>query len=87
MKLVSVGIDPDQIGYSVDNVSTELFDLQLLIAYKFKIFSLKNNICVWSSIDRRLFKCVNQSSAISGAQSFSVRSRLSNDRHAARLIG
>ena len=53
------------------------------------MFSLKN-ICVWS-IDRRFFKCINQSSAISVShfinQSFSVRSRLSNDRHAARLRG
>ena len=58
------------------------------------MFSLKNNICVWSSIDRRFFKCVNQSSAICFSfdtnfinQSFSVRSRFSNDRHAARLRG
>ena len=54
---------------------------------------MKNNICVWSSINRRFFKCVNQTSAISVSQSdtnlinqfFSVRSRLSNDRHATRL--
>ena len=54
---------------------------------------MENNICVWSSIARRFFKCVNQGSAISVSQSdtkfinqsFSVRSRLSNDRHAARL--
>ena len=46
------------------------------------MFSLKNSICVWSSIDRRFFKCINQSSAISVShfinQSFSVRSRLSH---------
>jgi len=34
-----------------------------LTAYKCEMFSLKNNTCVWSSIDRRLFKCVNQSRA------------------------
>jgi len=58
------------------------------------MFSLKNNICVWSSIDCRFFKCVNQSSAISVFsfdtnffnQSFSVRSRLWNDRHAAKCV-
>ena len=27
-----------------------------------EMFSLKNNICVWPSIDRRFLKCVNQSS-------------------------
>ncbi len=58
------------------------------------MFSLKNIICVWSSIDHLFFKCVNQSSVICFSfvtnfinQSFSVRSRLSNDRHAARLRG
>ncbi len=52
------------------------------------------NICVWLSIDSKFFKCVNQSSAISFSfdtnfinQSFSVRSRLSNDGYAARLRG
>jgi len=28
MKLVSVGIDPDHIGFIADHVSAELFDLQ-----------------------------------------------------------
>ena len=86
MKLVSVGIDPDYIGIIADHVSAELYDLQSLIACKWLI-SLKNIICVWSLIDRRFFECVNQSSAISGAQSFSVRSRFSNESHAARLRG
>ena len=86
MKLVSVGVDPDYIGIIADHVSAELYDLQSLIACKWLI-SLKNIICVWSLIDRRFFECVNQSSAISGAQSFSVRSRFSNESHAARLRG
>ena len=59
------------------------------------MFSMENNICVWSSIARRFFKCVNQGSAISVSQSdtkfinqsFSVRSRLSNDHHTVRLRG
>ena len=56
MKLVSVGIDPDHIGFA------ELFDLQSsiyrLTLYQCEMFSLKNNICVWSSLYHRFFKCV-----------------------------
>ena len=79
MKLVSVGIDSDHVGFAatvpiwsywpIGGVSAELFDsqwsLDWLTAYKCEMFSLKNNICVWSSIERRFLKCVNQSSAIS----------------------
>ncbi len=32
--------------------------IQWLTAYKCKMFSLKNNISVWSSIDRRFFKLI-----------------------------
>ena len=56
MKLVSVGIDPDHIGFIADHVSAELFDLQWPsnwpTFYKSDMFSLKNNICVWSSIPK-----------------------------------
>jgi len=44
---------------------------------------LNNNICLWSSIDRRCFKLI----LISSISLFAVRSRPSNDRHAARLRG
>ena len=49
----------DHIVFIADHVSDEPFDNH---RYKCEIFLLKNNICVWSSIDRRFFKCVNQSS-------------------------
>ena len=64
IKLVSIGIDSDYIGFTADHVSADQFGLQwrmyLLTGYKCEILSLKNDICVLSSIDRRFFKCVNQ---------------------------
>ena len=54
---------------------SELSELYKLTIYKCEIFSLKNNICVWSSIDRRFFKCLNQSSeAISVSRLITISS-------------
>ena len=59
----------DLFQFSADHVSIELSDLlwflYCLILNKCEMFSLKSIICVWSSMDRKFFKCVNQSSAIS----------------------
>jgi hypothetical protein len=98
MKLVSVGIDPDHVGFflfSADHVSIELSDLlwfwYCLIAYKCEMFSLKN-IHLRLLIDWPQIFLVQHHLCFSLYtnfinQSFSVRSRLSNDRHAARLRG
>ena len=44
MKLVSVGIDPDRVGFAADHVTAELFDLQWpinwLTRYKCEMFTI-----------------------------------------------